>query len=61
MTAQQSDLSMELPDPDGDPVMPRRVVRRASQLCLGAEPHTDRSPCPAHLMEANRQLMGLPG
>ena len=59
MTAQQSDLPMELPDADGDPVVPRRVVRRASQLCLRAEPHTDQSPCRAHLMEASRQLMGL--
>ncbi|MDQ3642273.1 MAG: hypothetical protein M3450_12620 [Actinomycetota bacterium] len=59
MTAQQSDLPMELPDADGDAVVPRRVVRRASQLCLRAEPHTDQSPGPAHLTEGNRQLRGF--
>ena len=59
MTAQQSDLPPELSGSDIDPVMQRRVVRRASQLCLRAEPHTDRSPCPAHMAEANRQLLGL--
>ena len=36
----------------------QEVVRRATQLCLRAEPHTGQSPCPAHLSEANRQLFG---
>jgi hypothetical protein len=34
-----------------------RVVYRANQLCLRAEPHTEESPCPAHLAEARRQLL----
>ncbi|MGI8806787.1 MAG: hypothetical protein ACR2KK_02825 [Acidimicrobiales bacterium] len=61
MTAQQSDVPMELPGSVADPVLQRRMVRRAVQLCLRAEPHTDHSPCPAHTSEANRQLLGLPG
>ena len=61
MTAQQSDHPMELLGSDVGSLMERRVVRRASQLCLRAEPHTDQSPCPAHLTEASRQLVGLPG
>ncbi len=36
----------------------QEVVRRATQLCLRAEPHTGQSPCPAHVSEANRQLYG---
>ena len=36
-----------------------QVVRRATQLCARAEPHTDQSPCPAHLTEAQRQLFRL--
>ncbi len=61
MTAQQSDVPVELAAPGVDPVTERWVVRRASHLCGRAEPHTDQSPCPAHLTEANRQLLGLPG
>jgi hypothetical protein len=34
-----------------------RVVHRASQLCLRAEPHAEESPCLAHLAEARRQLL----
>ena len=64
MSAQQSDVPAELPSSGThrptDPEMRRQVVRRASQLCLRAEPHTDKSPCASHLNEANRQL-GLPG
>ncbi len=59
MTTQQSDVPGELFDPAPDPAMAAQVVRRATQLCLRAEPHTDRSPCAAHLSEANRQLFGL--
>ena len=33
-----------------------QIVRRATQLCVRAEPHTDQSPCPAHVSEATRQL-----
>jgi hypothetical protein len=36
-----------------------QVVRRATQLCLRAEPHTDEVPCPAHVSEANRQLFRI--
>lgn len=65
MSAQQSDVPAELLSselhPPTDPAVRRQVVRRASQLCLRAEPHTDESPCAAHLNEANRQLLGLPG
>ena len=34
-----------------------RVVHRAGQLCLRAEPHAEESPCPGHLAEARRQLL----
>ena len=59
MTAQQSDVPGDLLDSAPGPAMRAEVVRRATQLCLRAEPHTDRSPCGAHLSEANRQLLGL--
>ena len=36
-----------------------QVARRATQLCLRAEPHTDHVPCPTHVSEANRQLFRL--
>ena len=45
--------TLELDAPAG-----HEVVRRATQLCLRAEPHTGQSPCPAHVSEANRQLFG---
>jgi hypothetical protein len=61
MSAQQSDVPAEQASPGLVPGMPREVVRRASLLCLRAEPHTDESPCEAHLNEANRQLLGLAG
>jgi len=65
MSAQQSDVPVEIPSsvihPPIHPPMQRQVVRRARQLCLRAEPHTDESPCATHLNEANRQLLGLPG
>jgi hypothetical protein len=61
MSAQQSDVPAEIPSSELDHPMRRQVVRRASQLCLRAEPHTDESPCATHLNEANRQLLGLPG
>ncbi|MGH9265018.1 MAG: hypothetical protein ACRD1D_10045 [Acidimicrobiales bacterium] len=58
MTAQQTDVVEERfasgPQPAAEPL----VLRRATQLCLRAEPHTDRSPCPAHVSEAQRQLFG---
>ncbi len=58
MTAQRSDDPVELPSSDPDPAMQRQVVRRAAQLCLRAEPHTEESACAAHLSEASRQLFG---
>ncbi len=48
MSAQQSDVPTATPE----------LVRRASQLCLRAEPHAHESPCAAHLAEAQRQLLG---
>ncbi len=57
MTAQGPDVPGELRG--SDPGVQREVVRRASQLCLRAEPHTDESPCAAHLTEASRQLFGM--
>jgi hypothetical protein len=61
MSAQQSDVPEELLSPQ--PIAPkqRQVVRRATQLCRRAEPHTDETPCTAHMNEANRQLLGLQG
>jgi hypothetical protein len=35
------------------------VARRATLLCLRAEPHADGSPCASHVAEANRQLYGI--
>ena len=58
MTAQRSDVS-ELPGSRLEPAVHDELVRRASHLCLRAEPHTEQSPCPAHVSEANRQLFGL--
>ena len=60
MTAQETDVAEELFGSGPHPATDGQVVRRATQLCLRAEPHTDRSPCPTHLSEANRQLFGLP-
>jgi hypothetical protein len=59
MSAQLSDVPGALSGSHLDPAAQREVVRRATQLCLRAEPHTDQSPCVSHLSEANRQLMGL--
>lgn len=59
MTAQPVDVPGGRPDSEIDAGARQEVVRRASQLCLRAEPHTDESPCPAHLSEASRQLFGL--
>ena len=59
MTAQRSDVRDEPPVSEVDAAVRGEIVRRASQLCLRAEPHTDRSPCSAHLTEAHRQLFGL--
>ncbi len=61
MSAQESAVSAEVSSSRYNPAMQREVVRRASQLCLRAEPHTDESPCPTHLTEASRQLLGLSG
>jgi hypothetical protein len=33
-----------------------QIVRRAVQLCVRAEPHTEATPCSGHLHEAQRQL-----
>lgn len=57
MTAQRRDVGGALPSSQLQPPVQREVVRRATQLCLRAEPHTDQSPCPTHLSEANRQLL----
>jgi hypothetical protein len=61
MSAQQSEVPAEDPGAEVDPKADRELVRRADQLCRRAEPHTDRSPCAAHLAEAQRQLLGLSG
>jgi hypothetical protein len=61
MSAQQSDLPGELLSSQHDASMQRQVVRRATQLCRRAEPHTDETPCAAHMNEANRQLLELRG
>ena len=57
MTAPRSDVLGGLPG--SLPASQPEVVRRATQLCLRAEPHTDQSPCAGHLSEANRQLFGV--
>jgi hypothetical protein len=61
MSARQSDVSEDLIGSGAGPAMDREVVRRATQLCLRAEPHTDSTPCTAHRNEATRQLLDLPG
>lgn len=57
MTAQESGGSTGLQSAPADAALERRVARRAAQLCLGAEPHAEEAPCPAHLAEARRQLL----
>jgi len=57
MSAQQSEVQVDGNGTAPDP----QLVRRATQLCRGAEPHTDAWPCAAHLAEAHRQLLGLTG
>ncbi len=59
MTAQQTELPGPVSTFEPTAAVPHQVARRATQLCLRAEPHTDQSPCPAHLSEANRQLFRL--
>ena len=61
MSAQQSGFPTEDRGAKVDPKADPELVRRADQLCRRAEPHTDRSPCAAHLAEAQRQLLGLSG
>ncbi len=56
MTAQHTEVPGEGSGLELDAAVRHEVVRRATQLCLRAEPHTTRSPCLAHLSEANRQL-----
>ena len=58
MTAQQTELPGQVATLDLDAAVRHDVVRRATQLCLRAEPHAGQSPCPAHVSEANRQLYG---
>jgi hypothetical protein len=58
MTAQQ-ELPGQVSTLGPPPAAPPQVVRRATQLCRRAEPHTDQVPCPSHLSEANRQLFRL--
>ena len=55
MTAQQ-ELPGQVSTLGHAPAAQPQVVRRATQLCLRAEPHAHEVPCPAHLSEANRQL-----
>jgi hypothetical protein len=57
VTAQQADVRRPAVS-DVSEADQREIVRRAIQLCRGAEPHTDAVPCPAHLHEAQRQLLG---
>jgi hypothetical protein len=59
MTAQRSDVPGGPASSETGLGTDREVVRRAAQLCLRAEPHTEQSPCAAHLSEANRQLFGI--
>lgn len=59
MTAQRSDVPDTLSDPVVEPLGHGDVVRRATLLCLRAEPHAEQSPCAAHVAEANRQLFGI--
>ncbi len=61
MRAPQSDVPAENAASNVNRVMERQVIRRARHLCLRAEPHTDDAPCPAHMAEAARQLLSLPG
>ena len=58
MTAQQTELPGKVATFEVDAAVRQEVVRRATQLCLRAEPHSGQSPCPAHVSEANRQLLG---
>ena len=58
MTAQEMDVPGGVSTLELDAAARQEVVRRATQLCLRAEPHTGQSPCPAHVSEANRQLFG---
>ena len=58
MTAQQTEFPGQPPTLEVDATARQEVARRATQLCLRAEPHAGQSPCPAHLSEANRQLFG---
>jgi hypothetical protein len=60
MTAQRSDVVGERAVSDVEEALSHQVLRRATHLCLRAEPHTDEAPCAAHLSEAHRQLLGLP-
>ena len=57
MSAQQSDDRMEALHVETE----HRVAHRARQLCRRAEPHADEAPCPAHLVEARRQLLAAQG
>lgn len=57
MSAQQSDDRMVALDVENED----RVAHRAGQLCRRAEPHADDAPCPAHLVEARRQLLAAQG
>jgi hypothetical protein len=59
MTAQRSDVPGAVPEPEADAAGHGDVVRRATLLCLRAEPHAEQSPCATHLSEANRQLFGI--
>lgn len=59
MTAQRLDIPGEAPGSPPVATVEQEVVRRATQLCFRAEPHTEQSPCAGHLSEAHRQLVGI--
>lgn len=58
MTAQPSNPE-EAAASELEPPVSTQLVRRATQLCLRAEPHAEQTPCASHLSEANRQLFGI--
>ncbi len=58
MSALRSEEPVDLrsPEPGTDQ---EQLARRATQLCLRAEPHTNAAPCAMHLGEASRQLVEI--
>jgi hypothetical protein len=58
MTVQHS-TPEDLATSELDHAVHAQLLRRATQLCLRAEPHAEQTPCAPHVSEANRQLFGL--